>query len=109
MPYTEKTIICRDCGRPFPFTVEEQEFFTKKGFTNDPVRCPECRASRKAERGGSRGGFGGGYSHEPRAMYPAVCARCGKETQVPFQPRGDRPVYCPECYSRESGNQRRRY
>ncbi len=109
MPFTERTLTCRDCGRSFPFTVEEQEFFAQKGFTNDPVRCPECRAARKAERGDSRGGFGGGYAREPRQMYPAVCASCGKDTEVPFQPRGDKPVYCSDCYSRERGNYGRRY
>jgi CxxC-x17-CxxC domain-containing protein len=109
MPYTERTLTCRDCARSFPFTVEEQEFFAQKGFTNDPVRCPECRAARKAERGESRGGSGGGgYSREPRVMYPAVCASCGKETEVPFQPRGDKPVYCSDCYSRERGSYGRR-
>ena len=30
-------------------------------------------------------------------VYPAICARCGKETTVPFKPDGVRPVYCPEC------------
>ncbi|HEX9016053.1 MAG TPA: zinc-ribbon domain containing protein [Chloroflexota bacterium] len=108
MAYTERTLTCRDCGKSFPFTVEEQEFFAQKGFTNDPVRCPDCRAARKAERGESRGGFGG-YSREPRQMYPAVCASCGKDTEVPFQPRGDKPVYCSDCYSRERGSYGRRY
>ncbi len=105
MPYTERTLTCRDCGRDFPFTAAEQEFFAQKGFTNDPVRCPECRAARRAERGDSRGG----YSREPRTMYPAVCASCGKDTEVPFQPRGDKPVYCSDCYSRERGSYGRRY
>ncbi|MBI4565797.1 MAG: zinc-binding protein, partial [Planctomycetes bacterium] len=31
-------------------------------------------------------------------MHPAVCAQCGKQTQVPFKPRGDRPVYCSDCF-----------
>ena len=31
-------------------------------------------------------------------MYPAVCSNCGKETEVPFQPRTDKPVYCRECF-----------
>lgn len=102
MPYCERTLTCRDCGRSFPFTVEEQEFFAQKGFANDPVRCPECRAVRRAERDrGGRTGFTAGYDRAPRQMYPAVCARCGKETEVPFQPRGDRPVYCSDCYARE--------
>ena len=31
-------------------------------------------------------------------MYPAICSNCGKETEVPFQPRSDKPVYCRECF-----------
>jgi len=106
MAYNERTLTCRDCGRTFPFTVEEQEFFAQKGFTNDPVRCPECRAARRAERnagGMSHGSHVGGYGRETRQMYPAVCARCGKQTEVPFQPRGDKPVYCSDCYAQERG------
>ena len=105
MPYSERTLTCRDCGRSFPFTVEEQEFFAQKGFTNDPVRCPECRSARRAERNSSsRGSSGGGYDRESRQMYPAVCARCGKDTEVPFQPRGDKPVYCSDCFAQEPRN-----
>ena len=44
------------------------------------------------------GGGGGGYSSGPRQMYPAVCSNCGKETEVPFQPRTDKPVFCRECF-----------
>ncbi len=31
-------------------------------------------------------------------MLPAVCAKCGKDTKVPFEPHGDKPVYCSDCY-----------
>lgn len=48
--------------------------------------------------GGYSSGGGGGYSSGPRQMYPAVCSACGKETEVPFQPRNDKPVYCRECF-----------
>ncbi len=44
------------------------------------------------------GGGGGGYSSGPRQMYPAVCSSCSKETEVPFQPRLDKPVYCRDCF-----------
>jgi len=44
-------------------------------------------------RGGGRGGFGG-----PREMHKAKCADCGAETEVPFKPDPDRPVYCRECF-----------
>ena len=99
----DKTLTCRDCNREFVFTTGEQEFFAQKGFTNEPSRCPECRATNKANRGGGGGGggysSGGGYERREREMFPAVCAQCGKDTQVPFQPSGDRPVYCSDCFA----------
>ena len=101
----DKTLTCRDCSRDFVFTEGEQEFFAQKGFTNEPSRCPECRSARKSSRGGggySSGGYssgGGGYERREREMFPAVCAQCGKDTQVPFQPSGEKPVYCSDCFS----------
>jgi len=97
---TDKPLTCRDCGQSFLFTAGEQEFFAQKGFTNEPSRCPDCRAANKRSRGDS-GGYstGGGYDRPQRQMYPAVCASCGKDTEVPFQPRNDRPVYCSDCFA----------
>lgn len=98
MPYSEKTLTCQDCGQSFTFSAEDQEFFATKGYS-EPKRCPSCRQARKAERGG--GGGDGGYRQQ-REMHPAVCAECGKDTEVPFEPTGDRPVYCRDCFSRRS-------
>jgi len=50
----DKTLICKDCGNEFIFTEGEQEFFKEKGFENDPVRCAECRKSRKQQRNNYR-------------------------------------------------------
>lgn len=94
MTYQNKSIQCSDCGKTFDFSAQEQEFYASKGFTNEPRRCPECRQARKAERGDA----GGRESRGSRQMYPAKCAQCGKDTEVPFQPRGDKPVYCSDCY-----------
>ncbi len=33
-----------------------------------------------------------------RNMFTVTCSACGKSTEVPFEPRGDRPVYCSDCY-----------
>ncbi|MBI2852640.1 MAG: zinc-ribbon domain containing protein [Chloroflexi bacterium] len=95
MSYQDKQLQCSDCGISFTFTAAEQEFYASKGYTNEPKRCPSCRQTRKSQR---NGGSGGGYGSSRRTMYPAVCAACGKETEVPFEPRGDRPVYCSDCY-----------
>ncbi len=90
MALSDKTLVCVECAAEFTFTVGEQEFFASRGFTNEPRRCPECRQTRKSQRS-----FEGG----PREMHPAVCAQCGMDTMVPFRPRGDRPVYCSDCFS----------
>lgn len=97
----DKTLECRDCGGNFVFTASEQDFFAEKGFANEPSRCPDCRAARKQRNpgGNSRSGF---RSQQPREMHAATCATCGKSTQVPFKPSGDRPIYCSDCYTRKS-------
>ncbi len=98
MTFEDKSLECSDCGTTFTFGVEEQEFFQSRGYTNEPKRCPSCRQARKSERYGS----GSSSYGARRQMFPAVCAECGKETEVPFQPRGDRPVYCSDCYRKVS-------
>jgi len=102
----DKEIQCYDCGATFVFTVAEQEAFQAKGYTNTPKRCPACRTARK-ERQGSEGfrnsnsnsNFSNASYRPQRQLFPATCARCGKSTEVPFEPREGRPVYCRECYS----------
>ena len=89
--YEDKTLVCKDCGAEFVFTAGEQEFYAEKGFQNEPTRCRACRQARKANRPAAGA---------PREMHDAVCAECGKPTQVPFLPREDRPVYCSECLRR---------
>lgn len=92
MEFQDKILTCRDCGAQFVFSAGEQEFFRQKGFENEPTRCPDCRAAKRRRRG-SR-------TTSNRQMYPAICADCGMECEVPFEPRGDRPVYCRDCYNK---------
>ena len=112
--YQDETLTCTDCSAPFSFTSGEQEFYAQKGFTNKPNRCPDCRAARKGQRstGNSYSASSGSYgssssygssnsygSRPKREMFSTTCSSCGKEAQVPFQPRGDRPVYCRDCFA----------
>ena len=55
MALADKDLTCGECNSPFVFTVGEQEFFNSRGYTNEPKRCPECRAARKNQQ---RGGYG---------------------------------------------------
>lgn len=51
--------------------------------------------------------MGGGMSRGPRQMYDVdiKCAECGTQiTQLPFQPSGDRPVYCFDCNKNRRGS-----
>ncbi len=86
----DKTLLCKDCGAQFTFSVRDQQFYAEKGFENEPQRCRDCRNARKTQRANGS---------SQRDMYEAVCAQCGVSTTVPFKPRGDRPVYCRACYS----------
>ena len=109
---TDQVLHCRDCGVDFTWTTGEQEFYASRGLTNPPSRCPDCRSARKAmgtggggggggysdRRGGGGGGFGGGGGGQ-REMHEVKCAACGGVARVPFVPRGDRPVYCRDCFT----------
>jgi CxxC-x17-CxxC domain-containing protein len=131
---SDKTLTCRDCGQAFTFTAGEQAFYQERGFS-EPQRCPSCRSARKAQRASSSGGYdsgyggggsyssggygggsgnyssggSGGYSSGPRQMYPATCSNCGKQTEVPFMPRSDKPVYCRECFAERRSSAPRGY
>src|SRR5437870_9891304 len=108
MEFTDKTIVCSDCGVEFVHSAEDQGRYAERGFTNEPKRCRGCREKRKTtgpsgggggprksyggggggggfRRGGGGGGGGGGRGGPPKQRFTAVCSECGQETQVPFK------------------------
>jgi len=89
--FADKTLTCRDCGAEFIFTAGEQEFYQSRGLLNEPGRCPTCRSARRAS---------GRAPRADREYYDIICAGCGCEAKVPFQPSNDRPVYCNDCFAR---------
>ena len=105
MGFSDITLTCKDCAQPFVFTSGEQEFYQQRGLLNQPGRCQSCRGARRAS-GGSGNGGGSGYGGA-REMFTATCSQCGQEARVPFQPRGDKPVYCSSCF--ETKRPARRY
>ncbi len=98
---TDRTLTCRDCNKQFTFTASEQDFYAQKGFTQDPGRCPDCREARKSQR---NSGGSGNYStsdRPKREMFTATCSDCGGVAELPFNPSGDRPVYCRDCFAKK--------
>ena len=91
--FNDRTLTCRDCSDAFVFSSGEQQFFASKGLTNDPQRCPTCRAAAKRAR--STGGPVGS-----REYHAAICNSGGGQAVVPVQPRNDRPVYCSTCFDK---------
>ncbi len=109
----DKNLTCVECNTSFVYSAEDQQFHASKGYT-EPKRCPSCRSARRNSggssygSGGSYSSYGGGGSYRgQREMFPATCSECNKETQVPFQPRGDKPVYCSDCFSKRPASSSR--
>ena len=108
MPFEDRTLKCKDCNEDFIFSVGEQEYFAQNSLRNEPRHCKICRQMSKmrkedtADMGGPRRGRGGprgpGAPRGPRETFQAICAQCGVQTDLPFKPRGDRPVYCRDCF-----------
>lgn len=94
-------LTCSDCGQEFTFTSADQAFYQERGYSA-PKRCKNCRQSRKNDQGG------GGYQRSESKNTTVTCSGCGQQTTVPFVPRGDRPVYCRDCYQAQKGGGRGR-
>jgi len=95
--FQDRSLTCRDCGEGFVFSSGEQAFFASKGLTNEPQRCPSCRAAAKRARTVS--------PTASREYHAAICNSCGGQAVVPFQPRNDRPVYCSSCFDKVRAEQ----
>ena len=111
MAFADRELTCRDCSSPFVFTSGEQEFYASKGLQNDPVRCPSCRTQRKMMRPEDRddapsyGVYASWGGRTPRQLHVATCSGCQRAAEVPFIARGDRPVFCSDCYNEERRRQ----
>ena len=91
--FVDETLVCKDCGNEFVFTAGEQQFYAEKGFQNKPKACKACRDAKK------------NAGRAPREYFTAVCADCGGEAKITFQPSNDRPVYCSACFEKRKNEQ----
>lgn len=89
--------ICDRCGK------ECEVPFRPTG--GKPIYCSSCFESNKGsdsrrfdDRNSERS-----TNFEDRPMFEAVCDNCGNSCKVPFQPRGNKPIYCSNCFGEKKG------
>ncbi len=87
--YEDKTLICKECGQEFVFSAGEAGILRRARF---PERAPALQGMPRRSQECS--------SWSPVSSSPQVCAACGGEAKVPFEPKSDRPVYCSECFAK---------
>lgn len=88
MDFQDKTLTCKDCGKEFVWSAGEQKFYADKGLQNPPGRCVDCRRQMKEKKTNGK-------------KYSIVCKECGKEGEVPFEPRDPHDVLCAECFTKK--------
>lgn len=89
-PISGKPVLCSDCFKTNNGTEKRPN---DRGDRND-------RSFSKpsfGDRNSSRSSFG-----EEKRMFSAVCSKCGDSCELPFKPSGERPVFCSNCFSKES-------
>ena len=124
-------LTCAECGDRYSRTAAEQHYYDQRA-ARPPETCPDCRARLRATRNAElkaahatadrealappatprptpghhphrgRADAAVGPGGEPR-LFHAVCADCGRATEVPFRPRSGRPVFCRDCYNARRG------
>jgi hypothetical protein len=45
--YQPRVLICSECHEEFVFTVQAQQYFAERGYTEDPKRCKTCHGQYK--------------------------------------------------------------
>ena len=74
----------------------------------EAVEEPEAQESKvdkpEEDKAASGDAEPAGVDQQGRQLYSVKCSNCGKDTQVPFKPSGDRPVYCRDCYMQKKNS-----
>jgi len=83
--------------KPEEAAAEEPEAEEEKTAEEPEVQEPKADPP-KEDKAASTDATPAGVDQQGRQLYNVKCSNCGKDTQVPFKPSGDRPVYCRDCY-----------
>ena len=54
MNLKDKQLTCKDCQKPFVFTISEQKYYAEMKYQS-PSRCSDCRKKRRQARPNKKG------------------------------------------------------
>ncbi|MCX6745623.1 MAG: hypothetical protein NTX00_01230 [Candidatus Parcubacteria bacterium] len=87
--------ICAECGQKCEVP------FRPSG--DKPVYCSNCFTARQGAMPRRSEGRDFGrprFRDRDKQMFSAICDKCKKECQVPFQPTPGKPIFCDQCFDR---------
>ncbi|EKD70748.1 MAG: hypothetical protein ACD_46C00419G0002 [uncultured bacterium] len=87
--FNDITLICKDCGKEFTFSANDQKFYAKQGFVNAPARCRSCREEFQAKK------------YKGLDMHNVKCKICDKVGKLAVQPTYPKEVMCGDCFAIE--------
>ena len=86
----------------------KEEAAEEKEAEDKPAEEPEAKESKAdkpvEDKAASGDAAPAGVDQQGRQLYNVKCSNCGRDTQVPFKPSGDRPVYCRDCYMQKKNS-----
>lgn len=89
-------LICKDCGESFIFSVLDQKFYAKQGFTNAPARCKKCREEFQKKK------------YNGQELINVKCYRCKKVGKIVTNPTISSKVLCADCFVIELEDEKKR-
>ena len=84
----------RDSGRSSGRSFKKFNGESPRKFSNSSGR-PKAFGSKESRSGN---GF---------KLFEAVCDKCGNKCDLPFEPTGNKPIYCRSCFRESQGSNER--
>jgi CxxC-x17-CxxC domain-containing protein len=96
---------CPDCRRERRERQRgsESQVYRSPSFTSGPAASPGSGEYRSPAFREYDAAADASRERARRPTYPAICAQCGVETQLPFRPVEGKEYYCRDCYRARKG------
>lgn len=95
--FSNITLICKDCGKEFIFSANDQKFYAKQGFVNAPARCKSCREEFQNKK------------YKGQDIHNVKCKICGRVGKLTVKPNFPKEVICGDCLEVELDKEKQKY